>query len=271
MCLFFAGPAKLSAEVVPGQRVKAGMHKQRIKLEFLIHDLKVPLAVIEAGIYSLIQRGDKYGPLTDKQLQVLERALRNTIITQRLVNDVLELGRSSEGVINRRRFQVSVFVEQALIEIFDLTDHETTERIKECESLRSLQKTIASKGVHLDISETLWAKEVYLDESKSRQILRNLLTNALKYRKGRVDLKLYEEERFLCISVKDDGEGIPSSFHEKIFQCYFQMDARTNQCVRGHGLGLAGVMVLLEDMGGSLALVSDAGKGATFLVRMPFF
>ncbi|MBN1106265.1 MAG: HAMP domain-containing histidine kinase [Deltaproteobacteria bacterium] len=246
------------------------MHKQRIKLEFLVHDLKVPLAVIEAGISSLIQKRDKYGSLSDKQLQVLERALRNTIITQRLVNDVLELGRSSEGVINRCRFLVSSFVEQALIEIFDLTDHETTDRIRECKNLASLQKTIAPKGVYLDISEILWAKEVYLDESKSRQILRNLLSNALKYRKDRVDLRFYEEERFLCISVKDDGEGIPSSYHEKIFQCYFQMDARTNQCVRGHGLGLAGVMVLLEDMGGSLALASDAGKGATFLVRMPF-
>ncbi|MEW6664322.1 MAG: HAMP domain-containing sensor histidine kinase [Thermodesulfobacteriota bacterium] len=245
------------------------MHKQRIKLEFLVHDLKVPLAVIEAGISSLIQKRDKYGALTDKQLQVLERALRNTVITQRLVNDVLELGRSSEGVMNRCRFRISAFVEQALVEIFDLTDHETTDRIRECDSLGALQKTIATKGVHLDISETLWAKEMYLDESKCRQILRNLLTNALKYRKERVDLRLYEEARFLCISVKDDGEGIPSNFHEKIFECYFQMDARTNQCVRGHGLGLAGVLLLLEDMGGSLALISDAGKGATFLVRMP--
>lgn len=246
------------------------MHKQRIKLEFLVHDLKVPLAVIEAGISSLIHKKDKYGPLTEKQLQVLERALRNTIITQRLVNDVLELGRSSEGVMNRGRFRVSDFVEQALIEIFDLTDHETTDRIRQCTNLPAVQGTVAAKGLNLEISETLWAKEVYLDESKSKQILRNLLINALKYRRDRVDLKLYEEDRYLCISVKDDGEGIPSNYHEKIFQCYFQMDARTNQCVRGHGLGLAGVMVLLEDMGGSLALASDAGKGATFLVRMPF-
>ena len=73
---------------------------------------------------------------------------------------------------------------------------------------------------------------------------------------------------FICVS--DDGDGIAASYHQKIFECYFQMDARTDHCVRGHGLGLAGVMVLLEDMGGSLALVSDAGKGATFLVRMPF-
>ena len=102
------------------------------------------------------------------------------------------------------------------------------------------------------------------------QILRNLLNNALKYRKERVGLKIEDEEnRFLCISVRDDGEGIPVSYHEKIFECYFQMDMGANHCVRGHGLGLAGVMILVEDMGGELFLDSDEGRGAIFLVKVP--
>lgn len=246
------------------------MHKERIKLEFLVHDLKVPLAVIEAGISSLLQKRDKYGPLTDKQLQVLERALRNTIVTQRLVNDVLEMGRSSEGIINKSQFLLANFVEGTLVEIFDLTDHETTERIKECQTLKSLQSTLARKGVYLEVVHDLWEKQVCLDESKSKQIFRNLLNNALKYRKERLEIEIYEEHQALCMSVKDDGEGIPSSYHQKIFDCYFQMDARSAHCVRGHGLGLAGVMVLLEDLGGSLVLDSDVGRGARFLVKIPF-
>jgi len=245
------------------------MHKDRIKLEFLVHDLKVPLAVIEAGISSLLQKMDKYGPLTEKQVRVLDRALRNTIVTQRLVNDVLELGRSSEGVIMKSRFGIAGFVEQALVEIFDLNDHETTERIKECKSLQALQNTVARKGLFLEVGQGLWEKEVFLDESKAKQILRNLLNNALKYRRDRVDLRITEEATCLCLTVKDDGEGIPSSFHGKIFECYFQMDARTSHCVRGHGLGLAGVLVLLEDMGGNLELDSDVGRGAAFLVKIP--
>jgi len=245
------------------------MQKHRIKLEFLIHDLKVPLAVIEAGITSLLDKLDKYGPLTDRQMKVLERALRNTIITRRLVNDVLELGRSSEGVINKIKLTLSGFVEQVLMEIFDLTDHETTDRIRECTDLAALKKAVSEKGVFLDISEALWNKEFSLDESKVKQILRNLLNNALKYRKQRVDLKIEEQGCFLAISVKDDGDGIPSNYHKQIFECYFQMDARTDHCVRGHGLGLAGVMTLLEDMGGELVLDSDTGKGATFSVKIP--
>jgi signal transduction histidine kinase len=246
------------------------MQKNRIKLEFLVHDLKVPLAVIEAGISSLLQKQDKYGDLSEKQLRVLQRALRNTIVIQRLVNDVLELGRSSEGVVNKTSFPVAEFVEAAMVEIFDLTDHDTTERIRECRDLQALQSTLEQKGVYLDVIHGLWEKRVCLDESKTRQILRNLLNNALKYRKERLEIKIYEEGRCLCISVKDDGEGIPSTFHQKIFECYFQMDARSSHCVRGHGLGLAGVLVLLEDMGGSLVLDSDVGKGASFSVKIPF-
>lgn len=245
------------------------MQRQRIKLEFLIHDLKVPLAVIEAGIQSLIQKMDKYGPLTERQMKVLERALRNTIVTKTLVNDVLELGRSGEGIISKARLSPSSFIEDALVQVLDLTDHATAEKVGECSGLSALQNTLSQVGIILEADEKMWKREVFLDESKIKQIVRNLLNNALKYRKQRIELKLWEDGRFLVISVKDDGEGIPADYHNRIFECYFQMDMRTDHCVRGHGLGLAGVQVLLEDMGGEMSLESDAGKGATFVVKIP--
>ena len=246
------------------------MGKRRIKFEFLIHDLKGPLAVIESGIISLLKREKKYGQLTESQKKVLERTLRNTKVTKTIVNDTLELGRSTEGITNKSKFALSHLIEQSLVEIFDLTDHNTAESIKGCDDLSIQKKTLSEKGILLDIDERLWCQEVYLDKCKMNQILRNLLNNALKYRKERVELKIEDEEnRFLCISVRDDGEGIPVSYHEKIFECYFQMDTGANHCVRGHGLGLAGVMVLVEDMGGELFLDSDEGKGAIFLVKVP--
>jgi len=245
------------------------MEKNRIKFEFLVHDLKVPLAVIEAGILSLLNRMDKYGPLTDKQMKVLERALRNTIVTRTLVNDALELGRSSAGIMNKDRFRFDNLIVGVLVEIFDLTDHPAAERIKECTSLSDLEKALSEKGLILQCNEGLWKRELLLDESKVKQIFRNLLNNALKYRKERVDLKIEERDSCLCVSVADDGEGIPATHHERIFECYFQMDMKSDHCVRGHGLGLAGVMVLIEDMGGQLLLDSDAGKGATFSVKIP--
>lgn len=245
------------------------MGKQRIKFDLLIHDLKVPLAVIEAGITSLMERPEKYGPLTEKQRKVLQRALRNTKITQRLVNDAMEIGRSAEGIMNRNRFFLSSLIEQSLVEIFDLTDLTAADRIRHCESLANLKKLLSKKDILLDIDEMLWSQEICLDVGKIGQILRNLLNNALKYRKKQVAIKIERGNGSLLISVSDDGSGIPEAYHQKIFECYFQMDSERNHCVRGHGLGLAGVMVLIEDMGGKLFLESDTGKGAKFSVEVP--
>ena len=245
------------------------MERNRIKFEFLVHDLKVPLAVIEAGLLSLLQKTDKYGPLTDQQTKVLERALRNTIVTRTLVNDALELGRSSAGIINKHDFDISRFIGETLIEVFDLSDQALAEEIRGKRSLLELKETLARRGIFLEIPEDLWRRQLCLDESKVRQVFRNLLNNALKYRKNRVALNLETRNQCLCISVGDDGEGIPSSYHQKIFECYFQMGMKTDHCVRGHGLGLAGVQVLIEDMGGELLLESDSGKGATFTVKIP--
>ena len=245
------------------------MGKNRIKFEFLIHDLKVPLAVIEAGLTSLLQREDKYGTLTEKQDKVLRRTLRNTKITRRLVDDALEVGRSTEGIINEKAFLLHEFIGQSVMEIFDLTDYTAAEEIKGCVNLSVFKETISKKGILLSIDEKLWCREVCLDEYKMRQILRNLLNNALKYRKKQIELKIEERDGTLIICVSDDGQGIPETYHKKIFECYFQMDQEKDHCVRGHGLGLAGVMVLVEDMRGRLLLESDEGKGAAFSIMIP--
>lgn len=246
------------------------MGNQRIKFDLFIHDLKVPLAVIEAGVLSILEREEKYGPLTDKQKRVLHRILRNTKITKSLVSDAMEIGRSNLGIIIKDRFRISDFIEQALVEIFDLTDQGAAESIRECSTLGNLREIIEGKGISLCVGEDLWNEEVNLDESKMKQILRNLLTNALKYRRERVEVKVERRNGSLVITVSDDGQGIPQVYHKQIFECYFQMDMREQHCVRGHGLGLAGVSVLVEDMKGRLSLQSDEGKGATFVVEVPF-
>ena len=243
--------------------------RKRIKTDLLIHDFKVPLAVVETGITSLLQRREKYGPITEKQEKVLSRALRNTKVIQSLANDILELGKSRKGIVSLKSLKFSDLIEQALVEIFDLVDRNTSEKIKICADLPQLRDTLEEKGLMLFMEEALWCQEVCLDETKIRQILRNLLINALKYRKSRVELEVDIKDVYLVFSVKDDGEGIPSIHHKKIFERYFQMDVTDSSTVRGHGLGLAGVMILVEDMGGELFLESDEGKGAKFLVKLP--
>jgi len=245
------------------------MRRERIKIDLLIHDLKVPLAVIEAGLTSMMKRQEKYGPITEKQERVFKRALRNTKVLKNLVGDALELGRSGEGIVFFSDFPLADLIEETLVEILDLTDTTMSEKLKKCENLDHFKKTLEEKGVILSIDEALWEQQICQDETKIKQILRNLLNNALKYRKSRVELGIDCREDLVIFSVKDDGAGIPTAYHKKIFDCYFQLDASSTCSVRGHGLGLAGVMVLVEDLGGEMLLDSDEGQGAKFLVKIP--
>ena len=245
------------------------MDRKRIKIDLLIHDLKGPLAVVETGIRLLLEKPENYGPLTVKQKKVLERTLRNTRATQMLVDDALELERSREGIVNLTAVNFSRLLEEIFIELFDLIDSRTSEKVKNCTGLAELKEILTERSVTLDIDESLWRRELCLDETKIKQIIRNLLNNAMKYRKRFIEVKIDTNDNVLFLSVTDDGEGIPRQFHEKIFETYFQLGSETGGIVRGSGLGLAGVMVLIEDLEGKLLLESDAGHGAKFCVEVP--
>lgn len=240
-----------------------------IKTEILIHDLKVPISVIDAGAKSLLNRQDSYGPLTDKQIKVLKRIIRNTLTTQRLVNDVLELGRSREGVMITSDFSVSFLVTCVLMEIFDLFDPGVAELIRQNQTYDELDQTVRASGVRLFFHPDIWKTVVHLDEAKVKQIVRNIVANAFKHRASFVEISGTIEDSRLILRVKDDGRGIPPADHQKIFETYFTTGSSLESAIQSHGLGLAGVMVLLKDMGGELSLNSDDGKGAEFIVIIP--
>ncbi len=245
------------------------MGKSNIKIELLIHDLKVPIAVIDTGVKSLLNRLDTYGPLTAKQEKVLKRILRNTNNTKRIVNDVLEIGRSSEGIMIYKDTCLSFIVSAVLIEVFDLSDTKTAEQIKKSTNLEETQKAVNKNGITLKIEKKLWDEKLFLDESKIIQILRNLITNALKFRATTIEILSELKENFLVLVVKDDGRGVAEADHKKIFNSYCSCGTSINSIVESHGIGLAGVMVLLKDMGGELVLTSEEGQGAEFLVKIP--
>ncbi|MCA1794542.1 MAG: HAMP domain-containing histidine kinase, partial [Desulfobacteraceae bacterium] len=230
------------------------MSDTNIKTEILIHDLKVPISVINAGARSLLDRQDAYGPLTEKQIKVLKRIVRNTLATQHLVNDVLELGRSREGVKICSQFTVAALVVGVLVEVFDLADPNVADAIRNAATYPRLQAAVEPAGVTLDFAQQTWETCVCLDAAKVRQIIRNLVTNAFKHRADRVDIRGVISENRLRLWVKDDGRGIPRSDQQRIFETYFTTGGSIEDAIQSHGLGLAGVMVLLRDMGGKLVL-----------------
>ena len=245
------------------------MSKKRIKTELLVHDLKNPIAVIEASIDSMIRQAEREGPLSDRQVKALNRVLRNSKIARSLVNDILEVGRANEGVFNKEKYRFLEYVILPFIEIFDLVSPDAAEKISSTQSLSDFTEILKNHDVKFSISESLWSKEVLLDIRKVRQILRNLISNAMKYRKKEIELDISMDDSTLVISISDDGKGIAREYHKKVFDRYFQLGDEKESCVRGHGLGLAGALILVEDMGGEMLLESEKDKGAKFTVRLP--
>ena len=245
------------------------MYRKKIKINLLVHDLKSPLAVVETGIRTLLEKPEKHGPISENQQKILKRTLRNTQNAQSIVNDLLELGRAEAGIFLFQTVPLSALMLQMLFELFDLMDSDVSEDLKACTDLSSLKAVLSKSGIVLHLDERLWHHPYRLDEAKVKQILRNLLSNALKYRKTAVVITVDCKQDHLFLSVTDDGEGIPSAYHQKIFESYFQLESNNAGCVRGCGLGLAGVKVLVEDLGGKLALISEKGKGTQFAVELP--
>ena len=186
-----------------------------------------------------------------------------------LVNDILEVGRSNEGIFNKDKFKCFEYIMFPFIEIFDLIDPQTAEKISKTQDLSSFTEILENHNIKLNMVETVWSEEMVLDIRKVRQVVRNLLSNAIKYRKTEIILDISIDEKTFIVSVMDDGKGIEKEFQKKIFEKYFQLGEERDCCIRGHGLGLAGALVLVEDMGGKMILESEKDRGARFTVKLP--
>ncbi|MCP4719149.1 MAG: ATP-binding protein, partial [Desulfobacteraceae bacterium] len=173
------------------------------------------------------------------------------------------------GVMITSDFSVSSLVIAVLVEIFDLSDPSIADLIRKVESYAELEQVLDPAGVRLRFDKKMWKTVVHLDAAKVKQILRNLVTNAFKHRACLVEIFGGIEEKQMLLKVRDDGRGIPTANHQRIFETYFTTGGPIETAIESHGLGLAGVMVLLKDMGGGLILESDDGKGAEFIVNIP--
>jgi CheY-like chemotaxis protein len=130
---------------------------------------------------------------------------------------------------------------------------------------------IGSKPIefHLSISPLIPARLVG-DQLRIKQILNNLLTNAIKYTKeGHIYFVVGWEEQSLTFTVQDTGMGIKQEELGTLFSEYGQVDTRANRNIEGTGLGLSITKKLVTMMGGAISAQSVYGQGSTFLVRIP--
>jgi signal transduction histidine kinase len=206
------------------------------------HELRTPLTIIKGFCVTLLRES----PPLDQQrsLQVIDQ---QTDYLTRLVTDLLELSRSQAGSL------------QLQVQSVDLVDlaQEVVESLKPRASEQNIN-FFMEKGTERAVAE--------IDLERIRQVMYNLLDNALKHTDpgGKVKLSIEADDAKVTIQVRDNGRGIPSDKLPYVFDSFFQVEPQAP----GAGLGLSVVKELVEAHGGTVSVESEVGKGATFTVSL---
>ena len=236
--------------------------------DLLIHDLTGPMSVVSTSASSLLHKVDRYGPLTDQQKRLMERILRNVHKAQTLLHEMIEISRSEEGLFQREFFPIEEILKESLLDVLEIHDPQMVEKLSGAKNLGESRPLLEDQGIFITITGKYCQSPFCHDHKKVQQILRNLFSNAMKYRRSRVEVCI-SGEIDLCISFEDDGVGIPVEEQEAIFDRFVRLKDKRHTGIPGLGLGLTGVKALLEAMRGDIAVVSREGAGARFVVRIP--
>lgn len=236
--------------------------------DLLIHDLRGPLSIVSASADNLLNKAERYGPVTNQQRRVIERILRNVRKGQTLLREMIEILRSEERLFRREEFSIEGILREALLELLEVSAPEVAEKLYQEKNEEEFKQVLAEQGIYIEIKGKYRESLFCHDQKKIKQILRNLMSNALKYRRKRLNASI-EGDLDLFVTVEDDGLGIPQEEQETIFERFVRLNEKERARVPGLGLGLPGVRALVEAMGGEITLVSREGIGTRFTVRIP--
>lgn len=224
----------------------------RAKSEFLAvmsHELRTPLSAI-IGYEELLFDGIT-GPVNEGQRTQLARIKASATHLLSLIDEVLTLSRVEAGreVAHPERVPVFAALHEASIIAEPL----------------ALDKKLALRVLPVPADLEVWA-----DPTKLRQILLNLLTNAIKFTDaGAVELESRRRHDCVELMVRDTGIGIAPANHDRIFDTFWQVEQKSTRKVGGAGLGLSVSRRLAHLMGGDLTVQSELGEGSTFTIRLP--
>jgi len=226
-------------------RLSDAWEQQRQFVSNVSHELRTPLTVVLGYLQSLLRRGTNFN---DYQREALETAASEADRTVRLLEDLLDLARADSGYTH---FHLeSVRLNDLVVEVANM----------------------AQKFSNRLITVTTTADvEVIADRDRLKQVLINLIDNAVKYSAPEqpIVLKLERVDRQAIIQVCDYGIGIELQNQSRIFDRFYRVDEARSSSTGGQGLGLAIVKTLLEGMRGSITVRSKPGEGSTFTIILP--
>jgi signal transduction histidine kinase len=219
-------------------------------LAYMSHEFRTPINSIRSITRLLLDRVD--GPLTGEQERQVSFIQQNAIEFAEMVDDLLDLAKVEAG-----RVEIS----PAWFEMVDLFS-----------ALRGMFKPVLTNpAVNLVFEEPQDVPRLYTDDRKLSQILRNFVSNALKFTpRGEVRVSaVLDGQGHVTFSVADTGIGIAPEFHESIFADFSQVESPLQKRLRGTGLGLSLSKKLAQLLGGGVRLESAPGKGSVFSVTIP--
>jgi two-component system phosphate regulon sensor histidine kinase PhoR len=226
---------------------------ERARTDFVAtasHELRTPLTAVYGGASTLVARGDALSPAH-------RRSLLNMIVEQsehltRIVDQLLVSAQLDRGTLR---------VDEAECNVAELCS-----AVVHAANVRA-----AASDVNVVLQLPPATKPLRSDASLIRQLLINLVENAVKYsvEGGLVLVSVTDTEESVRVDVIDQGIGIPSAEHDRIFEKFFRLDAEMTRGVGGSGLGLYISREIAEQLGGTLTVSSQLGHGSTFSVRLP--
>jgi signal transduction histidine kinase len=226
----------------------ASEHKSAF-LANMSHELRTPLNAILG--FSQVLREQMVGELNEKQKEYLEDILSSGNHLLSLINDVLDLSKVEAG--------------QVELEVAPFSLREALER-----GVVMVRERATQEGVEVALADSPEVDVVDGDERRIRQVIFNLLANAVKFTPagGAVDVSAAQVNGEVRISVADTGPGVPAADRERIFEEFQQTDLGVEQ-QEGTGLGLALSKRLVELHGGRIWVESELGKGSAFVFTLP--
>ena len=242
---------------------------EKLNVEFFIHELKDPVAVIETALHALVDQKETFGPLSHLQEATLKRTLRSSKKIRQMLNEMLEIGRVEASVFCKREFGLEKIVFEILIEALEIQVLPIFEAVEPIKNPKDQLKCLASHGIYFFCDKKIKDLTVIQDEIKFRQIIINLIKNALYHRCQLVEIRLRLKDDHLILTVGDDGPGVAAEHHQLIFDQYMQIDDIPLMSRNGYGLGLAGARILARCLCGDIEIQSQKGQGAVFRLSLP--
>jgi signal transduction histidine kinase len=225
---------------------------ERARADFVAtasHELRTPLTTVYGGARTLIAHGDRLGEgQQESLLRMIEQESEHLV---QIVDQLLVSAQLDRGGLN---------LDESECDLGAL-----------CASVVDSARLRAGREITLAFEAASPVNPLRCDESLLRQVLVNLVENALKYSLvgGHVDVRLREARGRVRIEVEDEGLGIPPAEQERIFEKFYRLDAAMTRGVGGSGLGLFISREIVTRMGGSLSVRSVEGAGSTFTVTLP--